>query len=57
VLPVNLLELFDRLLWVFLGVEEIEALVVKPIGGFIRGGVIFLGEKIEAAAGTEACRQ
>ncbi len=56
VLAVDLLELLRRGRRVVLGVEEIEALVVEPVGGFV-GRRVVLAEKIEAAAGAQARRQ
>jgi hypothetical protein len=52
-LTVDFLEFLDRFLRILLLVEEIESLIVEPVGGLIRRRVIFLGEKIEAAAGAE----
>ena len=53
-LTINFLELFDRFLRILFGVEEIESLVVEPVSRQIRRRVVFLGEKIDATAGTEA---
>jgi hypothetical protein len=56
-LAINLLELFNRFPWILLGVEQIESLIVEPVGGLIRKRLLFLAEKIEAAARTEATRE
>ena len=55
-LTVDFLEFLDRFLGILLLVEEIESLIVEPVGGRIRRRVIFLAEKIEAAAGAEGTR-
>src|SRR5262245_15881978 len=55
-LAIDLFKFLDRLLWVLLFVQKIEALVVKAIGRLIRSGVFLFGEKIETAAGANATR-
>ena len=56
-LAVDFLEFLDRLLGILLCVEEIEALVVEPVGRLVGRRVVLFGEQIEAAAGAEAHRQ
>src|SRR5262245_63542367 len=56
-LTIDFLEFLDRLLGILLRVEEIEALVVEPVGGCIRGHVLLLGEHVETAAGGKAAYQ
>ena len=41
-LAIDFLEFLGRLLRILLGVEEIEALVVEPVGGLIRAASSFL---------------
>jgi hypothetical protein len=55
-LTVDFLEFLDRFPGVLLLVEEIESLIVEPVGGRIRRRVVFLAEKIEAAASAEGTR-
>src|SRR5262249_49096467 len=57
VLAVDFLEFLDRLFGILLRVEKIKTLVVKPVGGRIRGDIVLLREHVETAAGAEAARQ
>src|SRR6185437_12245564 len=52
-LPIDFFEFLDRLSRVLLCVEEIEPLVVEPVGWLIRRRVVLFRKKVKAAAGGD----
>ena len=55
-LAIDFLEFLGGLLWVFLLVEKVEALIVEPVGGLVGQRPLLL-EKIEAAASRQGRRR